>query len=154
MHIITDKNYHYEEPCPECGAPVPVRIDPHDASFEIVCPECGAKMMLCTHCHDCFGDCDYTRCEKLKALQGAYTYETYPPMFTGYDAGIENENYDHELRVFAVPADWAIKWMRDEVGMTKEEFDAEYDWDGTCAMHEAATLAGVVLMEWIEERDW
>ena len=83
-----------------------------------------------------------------------YTYDTYPPMFTDYEAGIENENYDNEVLMFTVPADWATEFIRKNFHMTVIRFGMEYDWDGTLQIHEAAVLEGVLRKEWIAERDW
>ena len=155
---VTD--FDFTEYCPNCDTDIAIKIDPDDPSYETVCPVCGKKLMLCLLCHDDFGDnCDWCPehgCSRQKDRmeKETYTYETYPPMFSDYENDIENENYDHELRMFTVPAYWAIKWMREEAEMTKAWFDCQYTWDDTFSMYEAACREGVILKEWIEERDW
>lgn len=80
------------------------------------------------------------------------TFETYSDMFTDYDEYIENENYDDEERVFTVPKDWAIIWIRENCEMSLEEFLDEYTSDDTNDMYCAAILDDVLIEEHIEAR--
>lgn len=77
--------------------------------------------------------------------------ETYPPMFSDYDNNVENENYDNEIRVFAVPKEWALKWISD-FGMTYEEWCDECTWDDTFQMYSDAVDEEVLIRETIEPR--
>ena len=49
--------YDYGEPCPNCDGYIAIKVDPDDPSYEVFCPVCGEVLMLCTLCHDDFGDC-------------------------------------------------------------------------------------------------
>ena len=42
--------YDIEEPCPECGELIAVKVDEEDKRFFVNCPVCGHKMMLCSLC--------------------------------------------------------------------------------------------------------
>lgn len=80
-----------------------------------------------------------------------FTIETYPPMFSDYDNYIENEDYDDTIRVFSVPKQWAVDWIKHS-GYTLDEFLQEYTWDETYEMYEDANSEAVIISEWIEER--
>ena len=81
-----------------------------------------------------------------------YIFTTYPPMFTDYDQGIENENYDNEIREFSVPKDWVEKYVSTEFTMTLPEFMEEWDWDASYQMFAAAVSAGVLITDCIRAR--
>ena len=74
MHIAYGKEivrgYDFEEPCPYCDTYIAIKVDPDDPSYEVVCPECGERLMLCTLCHDDFGDdCDWCKergCKRMR----------------------------------------------------------------------------------------
>lgn len=83
-----------------------------------------------------------------------FTFQTYTPMFTDYENGIENENYDNEILVFCVPAIWANEWCVKEFGMSAEEFSEEYTWDDTISMFEDAKADEVVIESHVEERSF
>lgn len=74
-------------------------------------------------------------------------YYTYPDMFTDYENGIENENYDHEMRVIEVPMDWASMWVRTRYGMSLDEYENEYDYNDSFQMYEDAMRDGVLISE-------
>ena len=78
------------------------------------------------------------------------TYFTYSDMFTDYENGIENENYDYEMRVIKVPRDWASEWVRARFGMSLDEYENEYDYNDSFQMYEDAMYAGVLISEKIE----
>ena len=59
-------------------------------------------------------------------------------MLVDYDKGIENENYDNEIRVFSVPMQWALNYISKHLHMTLDEFKNEYTWDDTWQMYEMA----------------
>lgn len=80
-----------------------------------------------------------------------FVIETYPPMLSDYDNDVENENYDNEIRVFAVPRDWALKWILD-FGMTLEDWLDDYTWDDTFQMYSDAVSEEVLIRETIEPR--
>jgi len=84
--------------------------------------------------------------------QKPITFDTYPDMFTDYDNGIENENYDHEVRLFEVPEYWALKWIAENAPWDVPEFWNEYTWDDTYAMYEDAIREGVLIKENIAVR--
>ena len=47
-----------EEYCPHCDSCIGIIADMGE--YETTCPVCGNKLMLCTYCHDDFGDhCDW-----------------------------------------------------------------------------------------------
>lgn len=85
-------------------------------------------------------------------LRNTIQFDTFPDMFTDYENLIENENYDNELIVFEVPRDWAINWIKTELGMSLEEFLNEYTWDDTLAMRYKADADGVLMNEHTEPR--
>lgn len=68
MHMVVTENnirklkgYDIEEMCPYCDECVGVKLDPRDKSYSVTCPHCGENVMLCTICHDDFGDvCDWS----------------------------------------------------------------------------------------------
>ena len=65
--------YDFEEPCPWCDTYVAVKIDPEDPCYEAVCPVCGKQLMLCTMCHDEFGDdCDWCKGRGCKRERKKY----------------------------------------------------------------------------------
>lgn len=70
-----------------------------------------------------------------RQMNDTITIYTYPPMFTDYENMIENENYDNEVRCFDVPKDWAVAWIRENMGMSLEEFWHEYTYDDTIQMY-------------------
>lgn len=82
------------------------------------------------------------------------SFWTYPDYYDLADHGIEieNDNYDNELIVFEVPRDWAINWIKTELGMSLEEFLNEYTWDDTLAMRYKADADGVLMNEHTEPR--
>ena len=45
-----------EEYCPHCNNYIGIIADIEDG-YETICPVCGNKLMICTYCHDDFGDC-------------------------------------------------------------------------------------------------
>ena len=45
-----------EEYCPHCDSCIGVSAEEGDG-YETTCPVCGKRLMLCTYCHDDFGDC-------------------------------------------------------------------------------------------------
>lgn len=52
-HIRTEqeREYNFEEMCPECNEFIEIVIDDDDyETYSVVCPNCGRKMMLCTLC--------------------------------------------------------------------------------------------------------
>lgn len=59
-----------EEICPYCDSPIGVTAEMEDG-YETVCPVCGKRLMLCTYCHDDYGDnCDWNyngdkRCSRM-----------------------------------------------------------------------------------------
>ena len=64
MHVILhpgcSEPYDGEEYCPHCDTYIPYRIDSDCYQYEAICPVCGEILMLCTLCHDDYGDvCDY-----------------------------------------------------------------------------------------------
>ena len=81
-------------------------------------------------------------------------FDTYPDMMSDYENDIENENYDYELRVFTVPKEWAVSWIRNIWGMDFKEFMDTYTWDDTYQMYVSAKYAQVILEEHIISRDW
>lgn len=83
-------------------------------------------------------------------MKNAITLDTYPDMFTDYDSMTENENYDHERRLFTVPKDWAINWMKKNMGMDLDTFLSEYTYDDTMAMYEDAHASEAIISESIE----
>lgn len=96
---------------------------------------------------------DYTRMDHAYAGLLDVTFETYPDMFTDYENGVENENYDHEYRSFTVPRVWATIWIRQYCdGITLAEFENVYEWDWSYQMYENALAEGVIIEEHIEER--
>ena len=78
--------------------------------------------------------------------------ETYPDMFTDYDNGIENENYDNEIRVLSVPMWWALGYISKYLHMTLDEFKNEYDWDMSWQMYEMAVSENEIVSDTIVGR--
>ena len=76
--------------------------------------------------------------ECTKPVNETITLDTYPDMFLDYDCNVENENYDHQIRLFTVPLNWAVEWMRSECKLTLDEFMKVYTWDETMQMYEDA----------------
>lgn len=60
-----------EEYCPHCDSSIGVCAEEGDG-YETTCPVCGKRLMLCTYCHDDFGDnCDWNdnkdeRCSRMR----------------------------------------------------------------------------------------
>ncbi len=81
-----------------------------------------------------------------------FVIETYPNMFTDYENGIENEDYDTTIRVFSVPYQWALDFIKDNMGISINEFLEIYDWDDTFYIYDHAISQGKVLCEHIENR--
>ena len=77
-------------------------------------------------------------------------YDTYPDMMKDYENGIENENYDNEVRIFTVERDWGEKWIFDNFKQDVEDFNTEYTWDDTFAMYEASIKDGTLIDAYIE----
>ena len=83
------------------------------------------------------------------------TFETYPDMLSDYETGTENENYDDELRVFTVPKEWAVGWIRDTWNMDLDKFLEVYTWDDTYQMYLYAMYGQVILEEHtVLRKDW
>ena len=78
------------------------------------------------------------------------TFDTCPDLYI--NGKEENENYDNELRLFAVPKDWAVTWIRKTYDMTLGEFLMEYIWDMTYHMFICAKDDGTLIEEAIIER--
>lgn len=86
------------------------------------------------------------------------SFDTYPDMMKDYERGIENDNYDNELRIFTVPEAWAAGWIKqffyevelDDLGY--DYFETVYSWDDTYQMYSDAHAAGVLIEEHIEPR--
>lgn len=63
-----------EEYCPHCDNCIGVSAEEED-SYETTCPVCGKQLMLCTYCHDDFGDnCNWNdnwdeRCSRMRTDQ-------------------------------------------------------------------------------------
>lgn len=83
----------------------------------------------------------------------AVVLETYPDMFTDYEEGIENEEYDNQSRWITVPMGWAAGWVYIQYRMGLDEFLGEYTMDDTYKMYEDAKADGVLLNEKITDRD-
>ena len=62
-HQVTNQAYDFEEPCPECGKYIPVKVDKEDPRFYLECPHCGHKLLFCSCCWDEIdrGLCDWSR---------------------------------------------------------------------------------------------
>jgi len=83
-HIVYDPrnpcpsaaNYDFEEPCPECGDYIPVRVD-DTALPVVVCPVCGSKVILCCVCPtpDC---CDWRECDECHVIRDWQEGVGYP----------------------------------------------------------------------------
>lgn len=62
IRTFTDDTAEYdiEEYCAYCYNAIGIVAD--EGEYETVCPLCGNRLMLCTYCHDDFGDiCDWDR---------------------------------------------------------------------------------------------
>lgn len=81
-------------------------------------------------------------------------FETYPPMFSDWENGIENENYDDEVLVFVVPEEWGEAWIEKNCNCSVREFFETWDWDDGEQMNMDANRDGVLIAEWIELRDY
>lgn len=81
-------------------------------------------------------------------------FDTYPDYFLDDEEEVENYNYDDELIVIEVPEDWAVNWIKAELGMSLEEFLNEYTWDDTLEMRYSANADGVLISEHTEPRYW
>lgn len=86
--------------------------------------------------------------------QEPITFETYSDMFKDYENGVENENYDHEVRLFDVPKVWAVDWIEQTYDMDLDTFMSEYTYDETIQMYEDAIAEGVLIKANIEEDRW
>lgn len=83
---------------------------------------------------------------------GTIVFLTYPPMMEDYERGIENVEYDHQLRSFEVPVWWAVDFIFITWRMSLEEFLEVYTWDDTYDMYEQAYNDGIIVREEIIER--
>ena len=60
-HVWVNRDYDFEELCPECGNYIPVKVDKEDPRFYMTCPRCGHKLLFCSVCWDEWerGLCDW-----------------------------------------------------------------------------------------------
>lgn len=164
-----NQNWEVVEPCPYCGHDnLWENLDPVANGYVAVCQECGEEIMLCDEClhSDDNPDqkCDWQKCDGCKGgtcfrrrndgVPDAQTlcFDTYPDVFINYETHEENPDYDTTLKVFDVPADWAVKWIHENMGMDMIEFLNTYTWDDTLSMHDAAVTAGAILSERTADR--
>ena len=137
----------YEEPCPYCDETVGVDL-PHDwHNLETTCTECGKSMLVCSAC-PINSFCDWSPKNGCSMDSNHLVVWTYPNMYTDRKNGIENEDYDDEVKVFSVPLAWAEKWLREIFKDTVDDFMDEYTWDDSLYMYEAARTDGVIAMEY------
>lgn len=90
---------------------------------------------------------------KWDDVHGTLEFDTYPNMTN--DDGSENLDYDNTLKLFTVPAIWAMVWIKKwtaQEGMTVDQFKDWYDWDDTLRMYEDAHRADMIISERIAER--
>lgn len=70
------EKYDFEELCPNCDEWIEIKYDrpaKRDFKYEIICPCCGEKMMLCTMCHDDYGDiCDWNEENGCRISRGEF----------------------------------------------------------------------------------
>lgn len=88
-----------EEYCPHCDSCIGVSAVEGDG-YETTCPICGKRLMMCTFCHDDFGDnCDWNdngdeRCSRMRENQ--YDRIRHDCL----SAGVSNE--DIEMAITAI----------------------------------------------------
>ena len=89
-------------------------------------------------------------------MRNTITFETYPPMFVDYNTYEENTDYDYTMRVFTVPYDWYIRWLKARTFIhgypDDETFQNEYTWDDTLNMYDHAVYEDMIIEEHIEGR--